>query len=236
MEDFKVTFNFNLLVKKATDEMCAVRLIVRWGKPVKEVKVSTGIKAAKAMWDSKLQRLFTSDEKFTVRANRDAKKTNKQLDEIADTISTMVKQSTSNDRIYDNTDAMKNEITARLNNLHGKQQREEDRQKQGATEWMLKYIDSDRIDPHTMRYVAERTKIHQRTVVHRFQSFLTDCMLSDKFETFTSKDFEKLYTNWCYKSKNYKQNTVIASFGVLKPLLNAAKKDGIEIDDSYYKE
>ena len=46
MEDLKVTFNFNLLVKKATDEMCAVRLIVRWGKPVKEVKVSTGIKAA----------------------------------------------------------------------------------------------------------------------------------------------------------------------------------------------
>lgn len=101
---------------------------------------------------------------------------------------------------------------------------------------MLKYINSDRIDPHTMRYVAERTKIHQRTVVHRFQSFLADCKLSDKFETFTSKDFERLYTNWCYKSKNYKQNTVIASFGVLKPLLNAAKKDGIEIDDSYYKE
>lgn len=236
MEDFKVTFNFNLLVKKAEDEMCAVRLIVRWGKPVKEVKVSTGLKVAKAMWDSKTQRLFTSYEKFTVRANRDAKKTNKQLDEIADTISTMFKQSTSNDRIYDDTDAMKNEITARLNNLHGKQQREEDRQKQGATEWMLKYIDSDRIDKHTMRYVAERTKIHQRTVVHRFQAFLADCQLADKFETFTSKDFERRYTNWCYKMKNYKQNTVIASFGVLKPLLNAAKKDGIEIDDSYYKE
>lgn len=234
MEDFKVTFNFNLLVKKATDEMCAVRLIVRWGN--KTVKVSTGLKVAKVMWDSKTQRLFTSDEKFTVRANRDAKKTNKRLDEIADTISTMFKQSTSNDCIYEDTDAMKNEITARLNNLHSKQQREEDRQNQGATEWMLKYIDSDRIDPHTMRYVAERTKIHQRTVVHRFQSFLTDCKLSDKFETFTSKDFERQYTNWCYKMKNYKQNTVIASFGVLKPLLNAAKKDGIEIDDSYYKE
>ena len=24
MQDFKVTFNFNLLMKKATDEMCAV--------------------------------------------------------------------------------------------------------------------------------------------------------------------------------------------------------------------
>lgn len=236
MEDFKVTFNFNLLVKKATDDMCAVRLIVRWGKPVKEVKVSTGIKAAKAMWDSKSQRLFTSDEKFTVRANRDAKKTNKQLDEIADSITSMVKQSTSNDRIYENVDEMKNEITSRLAALHGKQQKEEDRQNQGATEWMLKYIDTDRIDTHTMRYVAERTKIHQRTVVHRFQSFLTDCKLADKFETFTSKDFEQLYTNWAYKMKNYKQNTVIASFGVLKPLLNAAKKDGIEIDDSYYKE
>lgn len=234
MEDFKVTFNFNLLVKKATDEMCAVRLIVRWSN--KTVKVSTGLKVAKAMWDSKSQRLFTSDEKFTVRANRDARKTNKQLDAIADTISTMIRQSTSNDRIYANTDAMKNEITARLNNLHGKQQREEDRQNQGATEWMLKYIDSDRIDTHTMRYVSERTKIHQRTVVHRFQSFLTDCKLSDKFETFTSKDFEQLYTNWAYKMKNYKQNTVIASFGVLKPLLNAAAKDGIEINDTYYKE
>lgn len=60
MEDFKVTFNFNLLVKKATDEMCAVRLIVRWGN--KTVKVSTGLKVAKAMWDNKTQRLFTSDE------------------------------------------------------------------------------------------------------------------------------------------------------------------------------
>ena len=102
MQDFKVTFNFNLLMKKATDEMCVVRLIVRWGK--QEVKVSTGIKAAKAMWDSKSQRLFTSDEKFTVRANRDAKKTNKQLDEIADSITSMFKQSTSNDCIYEDTD------------------------------------------------------------------------------------------------------------------------------------
>lgn len=234
MEDFKVTFNFNLLVKKATDEMCAVRLIIRWGKPVKTVKVSTGIKVAKSMWDSKLQRLFTSEEKFTVRANRDAKRTNKQLDEIADAINTIIRQSTSNDRIYSDTDAMKNEITTRLNNLHNKQQREDDRQNQGATSWMLRYIDSDRIDQHTMRYVGERTKIHQRTVVHRFQAFLSDCRMADKFETFTSKDFEKLYTNWAYKQKNYKQNTVIASFGVLKPLLNAAKRDGIDVDDTYY--
>lgn len=59
MEDFKVTFNFNLLVKKATDEMCAVRLIVRWGKPVKEVKVSTGIKAEQnAMMIAKMMKKF----------------------------------------------------------------------------------------------------------------------------------------------------------------------------------
>lgn len=234
MESFKVTFNFNLLVKKVEDEMCAVRLIVRWAN--KTVKVSTGIKVAKAMWDSKLQRLFTSEEKFTVRANRDARKTNKQLDEIADSINAMVRQSSSNDRIYADVDEMKNEITSRLSALHNMQQKEEDRQHQGATDWMMRYIDSDRIDQHTMRYVSERTKIHQRTVVHRFQSFLTDCKLRDSFETFTSKDFEKLYTNWAYKKKNYKQNTVIASFGVLKPLLNAAKKDGIDVDDTFYKE
>lgn len=234
MEQYKVTANFNLLVKKSTDKFCTVRLIVRWGN--KEVKVSTGIKVAKVMWDSKTQRLFTSDEKFTVRANRDAKKTNKRLNDIADCIVTMVRQSSSRDRIYSDTAEMKAEITARLNILQGKQQREEDRQKQGATDWMLKYIESDRIDPHTMRYVAERTKVHQRTVVHRLQSFIADSNLSDKFDTFTSKDFEKQYTNWAYKKKNYKQNTVIATFGVLKPLLNAAKKDGIEIDDTHYKE
>lgn len=234
MEEYKVTANFNLLVKKSTDEFCTVRLIVRWGN--KEVKVSTGIKVAKAMWDSKTQRLFTSDEKFTVRANRDARKINKQLNDIADCIVTMVRQSSSRDRIYSDVSEMKAEITARLAVLQGKQQREEDRQKQGATDWMLKYIESDRIDPHTMRYVAERTKKHQRTVVRRLQSFIADCNLSDKFDTFTSKDFEKQYTNWAYKKKNYKQNTIIATFGVLKPLLNAAKKEGIEIDDTHYKE
>ena len=56
MEDFKVTFNFNLLVKKATDEMCAVRLIVRWGN--KTVKVSTGLKVAKAMMIAKMMKKF----------------------------------------------------------------------------------------------------------------------------------------------------------------------------------
>ena len=235
-QQFKVNFNFNLLSKSASEENATIRVIVRFGEQRKEVKLSTGIKVAKTMWDNKSQRLIISDDKYSIRVNRENRKTNKILDAISVRIVTMFKQSTVRDNIYSSVEAMKKELTAILNEVFGKEQKEEERKTQGATDWMLKYIDSDRIDTHTMRYVSERTKNHQRTVVHRLIQFLTDCKLQNTFETFTSVKFEQQYTNWAYKMKNYKQNTVIATFGVLKPLLNAAKKDGIEIDDTNYKE
>ena len=235
-QQFKVNFNFNLLSKSASEDNATIRVIVRFGEQRKEVKLSTGIKVAKTMWDNKSQRLIISDDKYSIRVNRENRKTNKILDAISERIVTMFKQSTVRDNIYSSVEAMKKELTAILNEVFGKEQKEEERKTQGATDWMLKYIDSDRIDTHTMRYVSERTKNHQRTVVHRLIQFLTDCKLQNTFETFTSVKFEQQYTNWAYKMKNYKQNTVIATFGVLKPLLNAAKKDGIEIDDTNYKE
>ena len=235
-QQFKVNFNFNLLSKSASEENATIRVIVRFGEQRKEVKLSTGIKVAKTIWDNKSQRLIISDDKYSIRVNRENRKTNKILDAISERIVTMFKQSTVRDNIYSSVEAMKKELTAILNEVFGKEQKEEERKTQGATDWMLKYIDSDRIDTHTMRYVSERTKNHQRTVVHRLIQFLTDCKLPNSFDTFTSVKFEQQYTNWAYKMKNYKQNTVIATFGVLKPLLNAAKKDGIEIDDTNYKE
>ena len=95
------------------------------------------------------------------------------------------------------------------------------------------FIEKKRIDPHTGRYISERTKIHQRTVIHCLEDFLQDTNLPDDFSTFTTKKFDALFTEWCYSIKNYKQNTVYATYGVLKPLLNAAKAEGFEFEDSY---
>ena len=142
-QQFKVNFNFNLLSKSASEENATIRVIVRFGEQRKEVKLSTGIKVAKTMWDNKSQRLIISDDKYSIRVNRENRKTNKILDAISERIVTMFKQSTVRDNIYSSVEAMKKELTAILNEVFGKEQKEEERKTQGATDWMLKYIDSD---------------------------------------------------------------------------------------------
>lgn len=101
--------------------------------------------------------------------------------------------------------------------------------KMSPIEFFSYYIEQKRVDNHTGRYIGGRTKIHQRTVVKRLSNFLKDKKLPDTFETFTFKWFDQQFTNWCYSIKNYKQNTVYATYGVLKPLLNAAKAEGLLI-------
>lgn len=227
----KLKFNFNLKCAKSTSTL--VLIVIRWGDNM--VRVSSKVNVDTKMWNKDIQRCITSKELFTDRENRAATKANKALNKIQEEVTEYLKACPSEHRVYKYSQEMKAAVTYCVDKVINGTQEEENKQKQSATEWMMKYIDSDRIDSHTGRYVAERTKIHQRTVVHRLQSFLSECGLSDSFTTFTSKDFESKYTNWCYKVRNYKQNTVIATFGVLKPLLNAAKKDGIEIDDTNYK-
>ena len=95
------------------------------------------------------------------------------------------------------------------------------------------YVEKKRIDPHTGRYIGERTKIHQRTVIHRLQAFLEYYKLPDDFSVFTSKKFDRQFAEWCYSVKNYKQNTVYATYGVLKPFLNAAKEEGFDVGEHY---
>lgn len=51
--------------------------------------------------------------------------------------------------------------------------------------------------------------------------------------THSSTKFDQQFTDWCYSLKNYKQNTVNATYGVLKPLLNAAKAEGFEFGGAY---
>ena len=71
---------------------------------------------------------------------------------------------------------------------------EEKKQNQKATEWMLDNINSDKVDLRTGRFIADRTKSTQTTVIHRLQLFLSECHLKDSFTTFTDEDFGSKFT------------------------------------------
>lgn len=241
----KFTVNFNL--KNGKNNESLVIAICRWNKST--VRVSTHQTVATSAFDKNKQRCFTSPELFADRVNRQSRKANKILDafekSVLEHFDSFEPRATKNkseetivkDFLYDTIEKLTGEKT--------RQQKEKDNQKALAKEKKEKikkirpiqffeaYIERKRIDPHTGRYIAERTKVHQRTVVKRLKSFLNDTKLPNVFDTFCSSEFDAQFTEWCYSKKNYKQNTIYATYGVLKPLLNAAKAEGIDVGDCY---
>ena len=199
-------------------------------------KVSTRQTVKTKMWNKQLHRCITSKEMFTDRENREARKINKQLDKIEDFIITRLNGWGEQSRYLTDPKEFKDIVTHYANMFFRGIEEEEKKQNQKATEWMLDNINSDRIDIHSGRFVAERTKKAQSTVIHRLQSFLSDNHLEDTFKTFADADFANKYMKWCYEKKNYKENTIYVTYEILKAQLNAAKKSGFNIDDTYYKE
>ena len=199
-------------------------------------KVSTRQTVKTKMWNKQLHRCITSKELFADRENREARKVNKQLDKIEDFIITRLNGWGEQSRYLTDPKEFKDIVTHYANMFFRGIEEEEKKQNQKATEWMLDNINSDRIDIHSGRFVAERTKKAQSTVIHRLQSFLSDNHLEDTFKTFADADFANKYMKWCYEKKNYKENTIYATYEILKAQLNAAKKSGFNIDDTYYKE
>ena len=217
-----LTINFNM--KTPFKEKSLLMAIIRVDG--KKLRVSTQQNVLTACFDKTKQRCFTSKEKFSVRENKHSKEVNKILDEIVETVSRIYNSSipdsdllaSLHSAISDITDVKKNESQIL---------------KMSPIEFFSYYIEQKRIDRHTGRYIGERTKIHQRTVIKRLSDFIKDKKLPDTFATFTSKNFDQQFTDWCYCNKNYKQNTVYATYGVLKPLLNAARAEGFEFGDAY---
>ena len=199
-------------------------------------KVSTRQTVKTKMWNKQLHRCITSKEMFTDRENREARKINKQLDKIEDFIITRLSGWGEQSRYLTDSKEFKDIVTHYADMFFRDIEEEEKKQNQKATEWMLANINSDRIDIHSGRFVAERTKKAQSTVIHRLQSFLSDNHLEDTFKTFADADFANKYMKWCYEKKNYKENTIYVTYEILKAQLNAAKKSGFNIDDTYYKE
>lgn len=219
-------FNFNLKEPKKQESL--LMFLCRWNN--QQIKVSTKQRVVVATWDMENQTCIISKDRFTPRVNKQSKRINGFIKDLSDAFIRYYDES------YDcsiSNESAKLSIQKIIESILDKVKEQDERLKMTPLHFFEDYIERKRIDPHTGRYINERTKIHQRTVIHRLQSFLMDCNLPDDFSTFTSKKFDSQFSDWCYSTKHYKENTIYATYGVLKPLLNAAKEEGFEIADNY---
>lgn len=223
-----MSIKLNYCLKDPRKEESLLILLCRWN--CQQIKLSTRQRVIVATWDKTKQLCITSREKFPSRINRASKKVNDFLAKLTNQIVSFYDEGKNCDC---NLMQAKNAIKELIDNLVDIDNAKEEKSKLTPTEFFSYYIEKKRIDHHTGRYISEKTKMHQRTVVKRLKKFLKDKKLPDTFDTFTSKSFDQKFSDWCYSIKNYKQNTIYATYGVLKPLLNAAKTEGFEFGDSY---
>ena len=219
-------FNFNLKEPKKRESL--LLFLCRWNN--QQIKVSTKQRVNVETWDMESQACIISKDRFTPRVNKQSKRINRFIKDLSKAFIAFYDES------YDcsiSNESAKLSIQKIIESILGKVKEQDERLKMTPLTFFKDYIERKRIDHHTGRYINERTKIHQRTVIHRLQSFLKDCNLPDDFSTFTSRKFDSQFSDWCYSTKHYKENTIYATYGVLKPLLNAAKEEGFEIADNY---
>jgi integrase len=218
---------FNL--KEPQKEESLLMLLCRWNN--QQVKLSTKQRVVVSTWDNKKQLCITSPEMFSPRANRQSKKINVYLRQLSARLNQFYDENYSSSLSLNQA---KSAIQKLIEEILVIDKEKEKRIKMTPIQFFEEYVEKKRIDPHTGRYIGERTKIHQRTVIHRLQDFLEYNKLPDDFSVFTSKKFDRQFTEWCYSVKKYKQNTIYATYGVLKPFLNAAKEEGFDVGE-YYK-
>ena len=218
---------FNL--KEPQKEESLLMLLCRWNN--QQVKLSTKQRVVVSTWDNKKQQCITSPEMFSPRVNRQSKKINVYLGQLSARLNQFYDENYSSSLSLNQA---KSAIQKLIEEILVIDKEKEKRIKMTPIQFFEEYVEKKRIDPHTGRYIGERTKIHQRTVIHRLQAFLEYNKLPDDFSVFTSKKFDRQFTEWCYSVKKYKQNTIYATYGVLKPFLNAAKEEGFDVGE-YYK-
>ncbi len=222
----EVKFNFNL--KEPRKEESLLMLLCRWNN--QQIKVSTKQKVLVVTWDKQKQQCITGKNSYPARINKRNKRINNFLTQLTGKVISFYEETYSTSI---SVMQAKSSILKIIDELINIEKEKDEKRKLNPIQFFADYIERKRIDPHTGRYISEKTKIHHRTVLHRLESFLNDTNLANDFATFTSKKFDKQFTEWCYSVRKYKQNTVYATYGVLKPWLNAAKEEGIEFEDNY---
>ena len=195
-----VRFKFNL--KEPQNEESLLMVICRWDN--QPIKLSTRQRVFVATWNVKKQLCITSKELFPPRINRHSKSVNSFLERLS---SKLIDYYNENYSSSTSVLQAKNSIKSLIDSLVENDRIEDEKKKVTPIHFFEEYIAKKRIDPHTGRYISDRTKVHQKTVIHRLKAFLADNNLPDDFSVFTSSKFDRQYTEWCYSVKKYRQNT-----------------------------
>ena len=221
-----VKIHFNL--KEPNKEKSLVMFLCRWNG--RQIKISTKLRVVVETWNTKEQACFVNKRRFPNSVNLYSLKVNRFISLLTERVVDYY------DEKYSSTisvESAKSSILRIVDEVISQVEEQDERLRMTPIRFFKEYVEKKRIDYHTGRYISEGTKIHQRTVIRRLEDFLQDTNLPDDFSTFTSKRFDALFTDWCYSSKHYKQNTVYTTYGVLKSFLNVAKQEGFEIEDNY---
>lgn len=204
----------------------------------KRIKVSTGLKVVSEAWNVKMQRCEISS-RFTERVNRTSRKVNKLLDAIIEKWKWTTEQGNTlwrESKHYTREEMIKGDLAYIISQVMKADEKEEEKKQITPLEFFDKYVEemTHKVDQRTGRYIGERTQIHHRTVLKRIKAFMAEKYIKDDFSVFDER-FARLFTDWAYTSKNYRQNTIPATFSVLKVWLNAAKVEKLFDGEDYKK-
>jgi site-specific recombinase XerD len=229
----KATINFNL---KSTSDPESEELIyfISIVKGTK-VKISTGQKALVKTWNKELQRCNTGSL-FTERENRHSNKVNKFLDWLLEATRGEWDAFKRSGEMYQTPDDFKRRIKGSIERKIKGIEEEQQKQQIKPLEFFQKYVEKkDKIIvKQTGTFTNERTKAHHQTVLKRITAFMAEMRLNDDFGIF-NKRFETLFEGWAYTSRNYRSNTIPATFSVLKVWLNEAEREGLITDKSFHE-
>ena len=228
----KINLNYNL--KDKSEEQTLVYLI---GYLDKRFKVSTQQSVWVKTWDNKTQRCIVSTE-YSDRINRASRKVNKFLDSLDTAIDEHFDKYPPRfdlpNWVFNKADNFKTIIQRIIDEQVSGERKEEEKKKITPLQFFQSYVDNmhKRVDPRTRKFISDRTVGHHKTVLKRFNSFFAEKYIKDDFSVF-DRQFQDFFINWAYTSKNYRSNTIPASFSVLKVWLNEATHQGLIKDDTY---
>jgi integrase len=226
------TVNFNL---KNVSNPNAYELIyfISIIKGVK-VKVSTGQKALVKSWNKELQRCNTGSL-YTQRDNKHSKKVNTFLDGLVEDSKRQYTAFMNSATMYQTPDDFKKRIQfcirKKIENIVEDEKKESIKPLQ-YFEVLIKKM-PEKIIKSKGTFIEEKTIEHHKTVFKRIKSFFKDNGKIDSFSVF-NKFFESEFENWGYTKKNYANNTIPATFSVLKVWLNEAENEGLITDKSFH--
>ena len=228
----KINLNYNL--KDKSEEQTLVYLI---GYHRKRFKISTRQTVYTKTWDKATQRCVVSSS-FPDRINRASRKVNKFLDALDEGIKSFFARRhgfRADDTSYFGTpEYLKDCIQKVINGLIDGEREEQERNSITPLQFFQSYVDNmhKKVDVHTGRYISDRTITHHKTVLKRYEAFFAEKHIKDEFSSFDAH-FQEMFIDWAYTSKNYRYNTIPASFSLLKVWLNEAARQGLITDDTY---